>query len=834
MTSLSKQNLLLQQATTFHQDGQLDLAESIYQTLLLDFPHQTALLTNLGTISLQRGNYAMAVEWFDQSLEKSFQQPIALNNRGNALTALERYTEALSSFNCAISIDKVYVEAYFNRGNTLQIVKDFKKSLESYDKAVSLNPDYAEAYLNRGVVLNNLEIFDDAIDSFNQALRCKPNFAEAYFNRGNSYTALLKFDIALDDYNQAITCNPDYVEAHTNKGNILRALNHFDDALFCYQRVIEINPASVDAYYNQGNIFFALLRFEEALVALDQAISFNAEFVEVLVIRGQVLRCLGRSDQALDSYDKAIIIEPTNPEHYLYRGHLLTDLRRLEEAQLSYTKSIELDPDYAEAYYNRGITLSNLTRNEEALADYECALKLAPYLGTLPLLRLGARMYNCFWDDFTINLEEIIEAINTHNDLSNPFMMQALTDRLSVHKKIAQQYVDVKFPVNTKLPPITPYAKHNKIRIAYVSADFKNHPVAHLSAELYDLHDRNQFEVIAFSIGLNIRDFMRVRFEASFDHLYDVQNFSDEEVALLARVLEIDIIVDLTGHTQFSRTGIFAYRAAPIQVNYLGYPGTLGADYIDYIIADNTIIPEDKKEYYVEKVVYMPDSYMVTDSQLRVPDSTLTRESVGLPSKGFVFCCFNQTYKILPEVFSIWMRLLNSVQGSVLWLPVSNSTAIKNLKAEAVKQGVAEDRLIFAPHMPSIEDHLNRLRLADLFLDTLPFNAHTTASDALRMGLPVLTCMGESFTSRVAASLLNAVKLPELITTNPTDYEALAIDLATHPEKLSAIKAKLLAHLPTAPLYNTPLFTQHLESAYKTMVQRYHDGLTPDHIVVEH
>ena len=608
----------------------------------------------------------------------------------------------------------------------------------------------------------------------------------------------------------------------------------WDEALTCFQLAIDVNPNYADAFYNKGKALLNLKRLEESLLSFDQAILLKANFFEAFVGRGQLLRRLRQLELALLNYEHAIIIKSNDAEVYLHKGQILGDLLRLEEAQLSFSQAIALNPDYGEAYYNRGITLTNLLRHEQALPDYDRAFELAPEWGCLQLYRLSTRMYICNWDNFLDYRDELTEKISLQDDFSNPFMMQALTDQLDIHKKVARRYVEVRFPINITLDPIALYPKHNKLRIAYVSADFKNHPVAHLTAELYDVHNRDQFEIIAFSIGLNTQDAMRMRFEQSFDQFYDVENFSDEEIARLARVLQIDIMIDLSGHTQFSRPGIFAYRAAPIQVNYLGYPGTLGADYIDYIIADKVLIPEDKQDFYVEKIVYMPDSYMVTNSQFTLPKNTITRESVGLPATGFVFCCFNQTYKILPEIFSCWMRLLNQVTDSILWLPISNPTAMKNLKAEALKQGVEADRLIFAPHMPSIEDHLNRLTLADLFIDTLPFNAHTTASDALRMGLPVLTCMGESFASRVAASLLNAVNLPELVTTNSSAYEALAIELATHPDKLAAIKTKLLANLPAAPLYNTKLFTQHLESAYLKMYQRYHDGLEPEHIYVEH
>ena len=355
----------------------------------------------------------------------------------------------------------------------------------------------------------------------------------------------------------------------------------------------------------------------------------------------------------------------------------------------------------------------------------------------------------------------------------------------------------------------------------------------HLMAELFECHDRDKFEIYAFSFGPDTKDEMNIRIKAGVDHFHDVRSMSDKDVAILARSFELDIAVDLGGFTQYSRTGIFSEGSAPIQVNYLGYLGTLAAEYMDYIIADRTLIPEYYQRYYSEKVVYLPNSYQVNVSKRKISKISLTRHDVGLPNTGFVFLCFNNNYKITPYTFSGWMRILEAVEGSVLWLRESNRSAANNLKKEATKSGINEDRLIFAKQLP-VAEHFSRFQLADLFLDTLPYNAHTTTSDALRMELPVLTCMGNSFASRVAASLLNAVNLPELITTTQEQYESLAIELATNPEKLKIIKDKLVNNLPTAPLYDTPLFTRHLESAYLTMYDRYQHGLDPDHIYVEY
>ena len=439
----------------------------------------------------------------------------------------------------------------------------------------------------------------------------------------------------------------------------------------------------------------------------------------------------------------------------------------------------------------------------------------------------------CIWDDLANRLNELTNKINNGEKVINPFPLLALIDDPEIQRKTAEIYANERYPQSHVLSTIERYPKHKKIRIGYFSADFKNHPAAFLTAELYEIHDRNRFEIHAFSYGPDTQDKMNLRIKAGVDHFHDVRTMSYEDTAMLARSVELDIAVDLGGYTQDCRPNIFAEGSAPIQVSYLGYPGTMAVDYMDYLIADRTLIPEEKQHHYSEKIVYMPNSYQVNVSKRSVSEASLLRHELGLPSTGFVFCCFNNNYKITPTSFAGWMRILKAVEDSVLWLLEDNNNTAKNLKKEAMKFGINEDRLVFATRMP-VEEYLNSIKQADLFIDTLPYNAHTTASDALRMGLPVLTCIGHSFASRVAASVINAVNLPELITTTQEQYESLAIELATNPEKLKIIKDKLVNNLPTAPLYDTPLFTRHLESAYLTMYERYQNGLDPDHIYVEH
>jgi predicted O-linked N-acetylglucosamine transferase (SPINDLY family) len=695
--STSEQRKMFQEALVLHRSGQLDLAETKYKKLLNFLPNNIDLLTNLGTIALQKGKLEEGVKIISRSLLINPNQSTAHNNCGNALKELKRFDEALASYDRAIELKLNDAEVYSNRGLTLQELKKTDEALASYDRAISLKPDYADAYFNRGITLHKLNRLDKALASFNRAIELKSNYAEAYFNRAN------------------------------------------------------------------------------------------------------VLRDLKELNKALESYDRAI----------------------------------SLKPDYADAYFNRGITLHKLNRLDKALTSFNRAIELKLDIDFLLSYSLFTKMKLCIWDDLSQRLNELTKKIINNEKAALPFSMLALIDEPEIQKKTNEIYVKKECPTINVLPKIKRYPKHSKIRIGYFSADFHNHATMHLMAELFERHDKKKFELIAFSFGPDKKDEWRQRVLLCFDQFVDVRLKSDQEISLLARKMEIDIAIDLKGFTRDSRPNIFAEGSAPIQVSYLGYPCTMAADYIDYLIADSILIPEEKQQHYSEKIVYMPNSYQVNVSKRNISETSLMRHEFGLPNTGFVFCCFNNNYKITPTIFAGWMRILKAVENSVLWLFESNKAASKNLKKEAKKFGINEDRLVFATYT-TVEEHLNRIKLADLFIDTLPYNAHTTTSDALRMGLPVLTCIGNTFASRVAASLLNAVNLPELITNTQEQYESFAIKLAMHPEKLNTIKEKLIKNLPTAALYDTQLFVRHLESAYLSMYDRYQKGLNPDHIYVEH
>jgi predicted O-linked N-acetylglucosamine transferase (SPINDLY family) len=467
----------------------------------------------------------------------------------------------------------------------------------------------------------------------------------------------------------------------------------------------------------------------------------------------------------------------------------------------------------------------------EALKNYNRAYELNPSSDYILGNIIHTKMHLCIWDNYSSNLTELKAEINDGFKRIEAFSFMALVDDPKLQEGVSVIYSNDRFPINNALPKLINYQKRTKIRIGYFSGDFREHPVSTLTAHLYETHNREQFEIHAFSYGPDTNDAMNLRIKSGVDHFHDVQTMSHKDIALLARSLEIDIAVDLGGYTVGGKTDVFAMSAAPIQLSYIGFLGTMGAPYYDYLLADEITIPKENQQYYSEKIAYLP-SYQVNDSTESPPEIFFTRKDIGLPEAGFVFCCFNNTYKITPETFDSWMRILKSVEDSVLLIYVDIEAARQNLINLATKKGLDPSRLIFAKHVER-DQYLARYRVVDLFLDTLPYNAATTASDALRMGLPVLTLRGNSFASRMAASVISAINLPELITDTREEYESLAIELATNAKKFKVIKDKLKENLLTAPLYDTAKFTENLESVYKVMYQRYHDGLEPDHIYLD-
>jgi protein O-GlcNAc transferase len=653
-------------------------------------------------------------------------------------------------------------------------------------------PDHFDARHLLGVVRHQQGRSAEALELVGAALATRPKSVRALSNHGLILYALRRYEEALASFNKALAIEPDFVDALNNRGNTLQRLKRSEEALASFDKVLAVAPDHVDALNNRGNALQGLKRYEDALASYERALALRPSYPDALYNRGSALKALGRHGEAVASYDQALALRPDHAETLFGRGDALHELKRYADAIASYEKAIALRPDHPYAF-------SGLAESALAICDWRRTAGLGGRLEALVAERKA---------------------------IVNPFTLIRLSDNPSLHLQCARAFIADKICAKPAALWDGERWSHERIRVAYLSADFHRHATAYLIAELIERHDRARFDVLGVSFGRDDGSDIRRRLVAAFDSFRDVRAQSDRDIAKLLRACEVDIAVDLKGYTQDSRPEIFAFRPAPIQAGYLGYPGTMGADFIDYIIADKFVAPLDQAERYSEKIVLLPHCYQCNDSKRVIAAASLSRQAAGLPEDGFVFCCFNNNYKITAPVFGIWMRLMRAVPGSVLWLLGENADAESNLRRQAQARGVDAARLIFAGRLP-VAEHLARHRLADLFLDTLPYNAHTTASDALWAGLPVLTCKGKAFAARVASSLLLAVGLPELVTGSLAEYEVLALRLATDPPMLRDVRAKLARHRLTHPLFDAQRFCRHIEAAYAAMWEIWQRGEPP-------
>ena len=657
-----------------------------------------------------------------------------------------------------------------------------------------------------------------------------PNYFDALHVLGFIAMEKIHYAEAQQYFEMAITVQPSNAEAHCNLGVTLQKLELPEAAVLSFERAIAIRPGYAKAYFNRGNAFQDLKQFPAAILSYEHAIKYRPNYAEAYCNLGNALKELDQLDKAIFNYDYAISLNIGYAEAYNNRGVALRELKQHAAALASYENAIALRPSYANAYYNRGNLQLEAQDLVAAIESYERAIAINSEHEWLPGSLLHTRLHVCDWLNYAENRLRLIDGINSRKKIGPSFVALDIDDDPALQRKAAEIWVDARHPVSNALGPFFKKPKDGKIRLGYYSADFRNHAVSHLMAGVFEHHDRDQFELIAFSFGTNISDAMRDRIATAFDQFIDVHTQNDRAVAELSRTMGIDIAIDLGGHTDGCRTGIFALRAAPIQVNYLGYPATMGANYIDYIIGDKQVIPAAYADEYTEKVVFLP-CFQANDNKKKIADRFFTRHELGLPESAFVFCCFNQNHKITPEIFDCWTRILGRVPNSVLWIFAEYPQSRENLSMRFKASGLDPGRLVFATRM-DLPEYLARYKSADLFLDTIPFNAGTTASDALWAGLPLLTCQGRAFATRMASSLLIALGLPELVTKTQEQYEALAVSLATHPTRLKEIRQRLGVNRLTRPLFDTPRHTLHLETAYREMLQRYHAGLPTSHIHV--
>jgi predicted O-linked N-acetylglucosamine transferase (SPINDLY family) len=835
-----------------------------------DLPNEYDALKRRGNEFLSQGMLERAAQCYREAVSINPTHAEGFLNLGFVSRELKLYQDAERYLQQAVRIDPAMADAYYLLGGIAQECGNLAGAVDNYRKTLELKPDFEIAYLDlfhlffqsgqyagaKSIIQQGLAVnpgsaefqyclgklhvqekeLEQAIVCYQKVLSIQPDFAEAHGVLGNIFKDQGRLDEAEACYHKALELDPDDADEHNNLGAVFLDRGDLEKAQACYRKAIELQPDFFEAHNNLGFVLAAQGDLSGAIDCYQRALALKPDSAEVNNNLGDAFRNQGRLNEAVSCYHRAIALKRDFSEAYNNLGAVLIDLGSREEAMSCYRQALAFHPDFFLAHNNLGILLQEQGKLDQALPCYRKALELAPDFPEAKINLLYALQSVCEWQELGPLTEALRRVVReappaTANRIS-PFSFLALpgttpseqricasnwAQRICQRQSSRQKGAEFEFKRETK----------QKINVGYLSADFRNHPVAHLMAQIFELHDRSRFSITAYSYGPDDGSMLRKRLEKSFDQFVDIRALPDEASAQRIHQDRIDILVDLAGYTKLNRSPILALRPAPIQVNYLGYPGTMGAGFVDYLIADRFIIPPEQQAHYAEKVVSLPYCYMPRDASCqRLPAPS--RKQCGLPDEGFVFCSFNQPYKITPDVFDIWCRLLKAVPNSVLWLPSSASNVVANLCRETASRGVAPERIIWAPRLNLAEEHLARIQCADLFLDTTPYNAHTTCSDALWMGLPVVTCAGETFPSRVAGSLLTALGIPELITYSLEDYYALALALATDRNKYRDIRNKILANRESAPLFNSKNFTRDLEAVYLQMWDEYANSAHAD------
>jgi protein O-GlcNAc transferase len=794
--------------------------------------HPNTSYLKSATKSLQQADHIAAEKFATLALHNDPKCAGALHILGIIRCMQSAFAEGEELLKRAATLSKTDSDIFFNLAKCLSSQDKDSSALKWHRKSIELNRNNPEAWLNYGISLAKVNKLSESLVAFDSAIKLSPNHAHAWFNKSAALLKLGELPAALECSARGIELAPNSIEAYKIHGAILARLGRQDDALTVYRSLLRLNPDEANIWLLQGNILQRMGRLEEALGCYSISVSIDHSLTEAHLNRGVVLHELQRYDEALESFYTARRLDSDSAAPSFAIGMVLGQRGSYAEALRSYDEALRLGPDFPAAWNNRGAVLNELGRFTEAIDSYIRALTLGINGDFLPGNLLDSKMKICDWSDFNSYREQIRMGLVNGERVVTPLTAIGLFDSSILQRSAAEIYSTYRLKNIVPLARLKSRATKERIRIGYFSMDFREHPVGHLIAELFELHDRNFFDVYGFSFGVDTGDALRRRIEASFDRFIDISNMSTREIGLLSQNLDIDIAIDLGGFTKNSRPEVFATRVAPIQINYLGFPGTMGSIHYDYIVADRTLIPTQYQSEFSEKVIYMPYCYQVNDRKRTLSDELDTRTVHSLPERGFVYCCFNNNWKLLPEIFDLWMEIAKRVEGSVFWFREDNPLFSQNLRGEAAKRGVDPKRLIFAGYM-SYERHLSRYKLADLFLDTYPYNGHTTASDALWAGLPIITMEGETYASRVGSSLLRNLGLKELIVTTPEEYISLAVELSLNPFLLSDIKGKIAQNRTNGTLFDTPLFARHIETAFKIAYQGEQSGALVNHIYIE-
>ena len=790
-------------------------AKRLYASVLNIDPANAVAYGNLAIIAAQQGDLPGAERLFRKDIALRPNYPAGHNNLGLVLQQQGRLTEAIAAHRQALKLNPNYAGAFLALGNALKQQNDLDGARQSYLSAVAIRPDYAEAQNNLGVLCQAQGRHDEAVSSYRRAIAARPAYAEAEFNLGVVLQQMGRLDDAEAAYRRVLAINPQVAVAHNNLGTVLKDLGRLDAAAAALERAISLQADYAEAFHNLATVLQEEGRLEAALGCYGRAVALRPDYVDAINNAGIILQQLGRASEAASLYRRLVSSGPSRADLHNNMGTALLSEGRLEEAKEAIQHALALREDFPEAVYNLGNAAREFGDLAGAIGAYEHALRLRPGYAEAYCQLTYHRRQACAWGSFDADDDGMLDLVRRGARVP-PFFL--LTTRASAADQLACAR---QWTVPIKLDHEATFAhaatkRGERIRLGYLSGDFHQHATAYLMAELFECHDRGRFEVVAYSYGPDDGSPMRARLVRAFDRFVDIRAFSHRQAAAAIHNDRVDILVDLKGYTHQARPAITAQRPAPVQVSYLGFPATMGADFVDYLMVDSFVVPADQQPFFSERLVHLPGCYQVNDRKREIAAYTFSRQECGLPADGLVFCSFNNSYKISPRVFDVWMRLLGAVPGSVLWLLRSNDLVEGNLSGEAERRGVDPRRLVFAPIVPSAE-HLARLRHADLFVDTSPCNAHTTASDALWAGLPVLTCSSDTFAGRVAGSLLNAAGMPELVTGSLEQYEQLALALARDPLRLSALRCRMNNVGNASSLFDLPKLTGHIEAAYDRM-----------------
>jgi predicted O-linked N-acetylglucosamine transferase (SPINDLY family) len=767
-------------------------------------------------------------------------EALALHRQGATAEAAARYGAVLES-------EPGNVDAYYHLGLIACQEGRFAEGAASAQMALAADACHARSHVLLGRAMSALGRRDEAVSSFKQAIALAPDLEQAHSHLADMLSDLGRNAEAIESYDHALLLAPQAAVNWFNRGLALRAEGRVEEALTSFERAIAGKPDFAKAHLERGNTLWELHRAEEALASIETALAMEGGLAEAWHSRGVVLSELKRWNEALASYDRALEQNGDLAEAWLGRGNLLRELKRYEEAVAAHDRALAIKPALAAAWLGRGNASLEIKRFDEASAAYSKVLAIRPEARHVACSRLDVKLQMCDWTNLQAEIAELLATMRDGEpggavprdagvarmvESTAPMVMARLTDESAILLRSAIECVreQASYPkpfTHVRMRPT------GKLRLAYMSQDFRQHVTGMNFVDLFEQHDRSRFELFGLALTADDGSAIRKRIASAFDHFHDLSVIDDEAAARRIRELGIDVIVEMVGHSRESRPAILAHRPAPVQVNGWSAGHSAGAPYIDYVVSDPWMLPSSDQQFFLEKIVHLPNTCFPHDSTQAISPSSPARAEEGLPEDGFVFCCFNGSYKITPEFFAVWMNLLRELPGSVLWLASNNEWATANLRREAGARGIDPGRLVFAQRRLLLADHLARHHLAGLFLDTLPYNAQSTSMDALWAGLPVLTCAGRSYAGRFAMSQLHNIGLSELIAEDIAAYERLAIDLARDPHRLRELRARLERNRLTSPLFDTKRLCRELEAAYETMAEIWQRGESPRSFSVE-